>query len=160
MFQSRKSPNFDATILVSDGQMRSFGTLNSLDITRKCGTTTPNPTISLVPPSLTGTSMGNLSLWSLAKMRAARPICLTLLVQAIIRAMRFAPDNADKTKKARIPRITTTAITSFSFGPLLGLLETAGFIGQQRISRWQSGFKERLLIQPFARFRQQFRLRF
>src|SRR6266568_2609579 len=160
MFQSLSSPKFDAAVLVSAGQVRSFGTLNSFDITRKCGTTTPNPANSFVPPSFTGTSMGNLSLWSLAKMRAARPICLILLVQAIICAMCFAADSADKTKKARTPRTTTTAATSFSFGPLLGLLETYGVISQNLTSRWRSILEKRLAIQPFARFRQKFRPRF
>src|SRR6266516_725198 len=156
MFQSLSSPKFDAAVLVSAGQMRSFGTLNSFDITRKCGTTTPNAAHSLVPPSFTDISMGNLPPWSLEKMRAARPICLTLLVQAIIRAMRFAADSADKTKKARIPRTATTTATSFSFGPLLGLLEIAEFMSQRQISRQKSGSEERFLIQRFARFRQQF----
>src|SRR6266542_4684690 len=93
-------------------------------------------------------------------MRSARPICLTLLVQAIIRAMCFAPDSAYKTKRVITPRTTTTAANSFSLGPLLGPCETGGFISQQRISRRESGFEERLLIQPFTRFRQEFRPRF
>src|SRR2546425_5650532 len=86
MFQLFKLGPKELTFVraLSWGQSKTFGVLNSFDITWNAAKAVPLPTISMAPPFVTETCMGNLSLLSNDQVRKASPICLRLLVQFIL----------------------------------------------------------------------------
>src|SRR5881628_3625535 len=71
----------------SSGQRRIFGVLNSFDITWNAVKAVPVATISIAPPFVTETCMGNLSLLSNDQQRKDRATCLRLFMHRILQSV-------------------------------------------------------------------------
>src|SRR5439155_17418244 len=96
----------------SSGQIKSFGVLNSFDITWNTLNTVPVATVSIAPPFVIEICIGNLSPLSKAQVRKARPICLRLVTQLILGLLRPDLVSAVRTSAAKIRVIEITRRSS------------------------------------------------